>query len=485
MPSNSTGAGVSRLSEQPMGAADDDAGTSRLAEPLERLQRKQHRHRLTQAPLAFSQLAHWQIHQLGKRRASRGVASATRLLGRLDVEAIKTSIAEVVRRHDALRAHIVLNDGVPIQKIDSRIDCDLRVDDLTALSASHRQSEIVSRIESLILEPIDVSTGPLFGVRILKLTDTEWVLILALEHIISDAVTLNILLREILTAHAQAAQGHAISLPTVPFQFSDYASRQRNAQRSWIEKHGHYWDEHLRGCGRVIFPDGAARPTAGVGWSSTPLRIRADLRAQLGEWCRTRRASLPLAVFTAYAALVLRWCGVASAVVRYQSDGRAEPGLHDTLGFFASRLYMRVDLRENDNFLNLLEQVTGEYCNAVEHDDFTYLETQVPPPESSRNTFFNWISQGQSTGIFGSPESGDVIETQPVPFVSPWFRNLEWDNEPMILLYDADGEVTGDVYFSLQRLSASTMERFGQNLLIFIERLLRAPSARVSDIPLQ
>ena len=440
--------------------------------------------RLGQAPLAFSQLAHWQIHQLGERDASRNVACATRLLGRLNIEAVKKATAEVVRRHDALRTRIVIEEGVPLQKIDPGVDCDLRIDDLTALPENDRQGEVIRQIESFILEPIDVSTGPLFGVRILKLTDIEWVLILALEHIISDAVTLDILLREILTAHAQAAAGHTFSLPPVPFQFSEYASWQRNAQKSWIERHGQYWNEHFRGCERVRFPDGNAQSSAAVGWSSIPLRIRTGLRAELGEWCRTQRASLPMAVFTAYAALVLRWCGVPGAVIRFQSDGRAGPGLHNTLGFFASRLYLRVDLRKNDSFLHLLERVTEEYCSAVEHDDFTYMETQVPPPGSSRNTFFNWIPQGSGGGIFGSPESDHVIEARRVPFVNPWFRNLEWDNEPMTLLYDADGEITGRVFFSLQRLSVTTMERFGRGFVVFIERLLRTPGNPVGDIPL-
>ena len=445
--------------------------------------RESGRPRLSQAPLAFSQLAHWQIHQLGERCVSRNVASATRLSGRLNIEALSKAMAEVVRRHDALRTRIVVAEGVPLQMIDSGIECDLRIDDLTPLQGSERQSEIMRRIESFMLEPVDVSTGPLFGARILKLTDTEWVLILALEHIISDAVTLDIALREILTAYAQAAQGHAISLPAVPFQFSEYASWQRNTHRSWVERHGQYWNDHFRGCGRVRFPDGPSRSGAAVGWSSIPLQIRTGLRAELGEWCRSRRASLPMAVFTAYAALVLRWCGVPSAVVRYQSDGRAGPRLHDTLGFFASRLYLRVDLRENDSFLSLLERVTEEYCSAVEHDDFTYMETQTPPPESSRNTFFNWIPQPHSSGIFGSPESENVIQTHRVPFVNPWFRNLEWDNEPMTLLYDADGEITGRVYFSLQRLSVTTMERFGRHFVVFIERLLRAAEDRIGGIP--
>lgn len=440
------------------------------------------RPRLDRAPLAFSQLSHWNLFQLSERRAIRAVASATRMRGRLSVNALRRSVAEIVHRHDALRTRIVVLDGVPIQEISESGDCEPKVDDLTALSESFREVEVKRIIEEFILEPIDVAVGPLFGVRLLRLRDDEHVLIVAMEHMISDMFSMNILLRELFTAYMQALKGRALSLPAIPVQFADYAVWQRTAQRSWIEKHGAYWNEHLAGCQRLRFPEDRSSPTeTHLGWGTVPIRIGRDLKAELREWSRLRQTTLVMSVFTAYVGLVLRWCNASESVFQYQSDGRVSPNIENTVGYFASVLYLRMGLLEDDSFLDLMNQVTEEYCKAYEHADFSYMAAQVPCPEFTRNAYFNWIPQG-STDLSDLNGSEYTITCSPVRFVHPMLKKLELDHDPGILLHDTDDEVVGYVYFPLNRFSIDTMEKFGRNFLRFIGALLRQPEGRVKDI---
>jgi hypothetical protein len=63
-------------------------------------------------------------------------------------------------------------------------------------------------------------------------------------------------------------------------------------------------------------------------------------------------------------------------------------------------------------------------------------------------------------------------------------KKLETDNEPMMLLYDSENEIVGDLLFPLNRFSVSTMERFVQNFEVLIEALIRHPEGRVRDIRL-
>jgi hypothetical protein len=440
--------------------------------------------RLRRAPLTFSQLAFWQLHQLSTRGGCRNVAAAMRLRGRVNVQALHRSIVEIVRRHDALRTRIVIDNGIPMQEVSSSCNFDFRAADLTALAESRHETEVRRRIESVILDPVDVSQDSLFAAQIVRLRDDEHVLVVALDHIISDMYSLDILLREVFTAYRDASASRAFSLPAVPIQFADYAVWQRSAQNRWLERHGNYWNDHLRECPRVSFP-GAGKLSKGTlsGWVSVPLRIGRDLTTRLRAWCRESRTSVAMSVFTAYAALVLRWCGVSEGVVRYQGHGRAGAKTERAIGFFASRLYLRIRVLEEDRFINLIQRVTEEYCNAYEHDDYSYLETRVPPPESARNTFFNWIP-APATDLGGSCDSDSGLSVHSIPFVNPWFDKLEWDNEPMILLAESADGIAGGVYFPLNRLTVESMECFVRTFLTFVTKLLLEPERRIKDITL-
>jgi hypothetical protein len=437
--------------------------------------------RLDRAPLAFQQLAHWRRYQLNERRAIRQIASALRLRGRLNVNALQESIAEIVRRHDALRTRIVFTDEGPIQEISQAGNCKLELDDLTELPEGLREAEVSRSIEKQILDPIDVSSDPLFAVRLLKLYDDEYVLIVAMEHMISDAFSLNILLRELSDAYTQKLKGRASSLPVIPVQFSEYAVCQSNSLKSWLQKHGAYWSERLIACQRVGFPYDKSSPTkTRVGWGIVPVRIGIDLKAELREWSRLRRTTLVMSVFTAYVGLVMRWCNASECTIQYQSDGRVSPETQNTIGYFASLLYLRVVLLENDSLVDLMNRVTEEYCTAYEHSDFSYFAAQNPRPGISRSSSFNWVPQGPKIDRFGSE---DEIACSPINFVRPMTRNMELDGEPSILLFDTDGDETvGEVGFPLSRFSVDTMERFGRNFLVFVRALLRQPAGLVKDV---
>jgi hypothetical protein len=191
-----------------------------------------------------------------------------------------------------------------------------------------------------------------------------------------------------------------------------------------------------------------------------------------------------MSVFTAYFGLVLRWCNTSEAVIQYQSDGRANATMENTIGYFASVLFLRVAINEDDSSVDLMNRVTESYCEAYEHADFSYLVARESLPEFARNSGFNWIPRVAKTGITELSGSELGVTCCPVRFEHPMMKSLEIDAEPSILLSDTDDEIIGEVWFPLNRFSAETMERFGRNFLVFIEALLRQPDATVKGIAL-
>lgn len=440
---------------------------------------------LNRAPLTFSQLAHWHVYELRDRTAIRQIASATRISGQLSIRALRESLLQVICHHDSLRTRIVMCDEVPVQEVSEVAGRALQVEDLTALSPSGRERETLKVIDQLILEPIDLSTGPLFGTQLLKLADDEHVLIMAMEHMIADAFSMNILLRDLFHTYVALSRGQAHGLPPIAIQFADYALWQRNSHAAWLEKHSSYWEQRLTGAGRCRFPvEAGDKVETRTGWGTARFGINRQLKRELEEWSRLRRTTLVMAVFTAYAALVLRWCVASDVVIQYQSDGRVSQKILNTIGYFASVLYLRIELCEGDSFVELLSRVTQEYCKAYEHADFSYMESRLPRPEFAKNSGFNWIPPIYGTELCELDAEDEAVNIAPVPFEHPMLRNLEKDGEPSVLLYEGAHEIAGEVCFPSSRFAMATMERFGRNLILFVEKLLREPETRVADIAL-
>lgn len=452
----------------------DDQGSERLGFGAGRGE-------VTHVPLAYSQLAHWNLFRLWVQPSMRQVTVAKRILGRLKLDALRASLDAMVLRHEALRTQIILLDGVPMQEISGSGSYDLQYEDLTGVGSCPRDSEIARRIQEFITTPVDVAKDPLLGARILKTQEDAHILILGMEHMVSDGFSMGVLVRDMVSAYVRIVRERPIDLPPVPTQFSDYAIRQVKALRSWQDSHGEYWERKLAGCGRLRFPRDVASECAGGERGCAPIRIDPALRTRLAEWCRSRRTTLVLGVLAAYAALVLRWCGANDVVIQYQFDGRVDPSLNRTVGYISSVLYLRVSHQESDRFIDLLGRITEEYCQAYEHADRSYFASRLPRPEFTRNTSFNWLPQGSLEADLSELEgSADALSCAPVRFSYPTPRDI--DREPFILMSDTGDEVLADIYFPLDSFSMTSMRTFGRNFLGILEVLVTRPDSRVADV---
>jgi hypothetical protein len=438
----------------------------------------------SRAPLSYSQLMHWGFIQRGERAVMRHIAAAIRIEGALSIEALQSAFAEVIRRHASLRTRIVLCDGVPVQELVPAPERALNVEDFSAVAEEHQDSEVERRIQDLIVEPIELSLGPLFGARLFRLSARRHVLAFAMEHLISDAFSRGILLREIFSAYTQLVNGEEIRLPDVQVQFPRFARDQRQAHDGWIYAHSEYWSERLNGfLHRQALPrTGAA---GGKGWASVSFVVPRPLVDSLRQWTKLRGSTLAMAAFAAYTVLVLLWHAVDETVVLYESDGRTGPELMNTVGFVASTLYLRVRLSARDTFGDLLSRATTEYCRAYEHSDQSYFEALSPPPDFTHNTRFNWMSASSAGDDPVGAVSKHEVKCLPFAFHNPVLERFDVDLEPQMLMRETREGIVGTTEFPRKRFSSEAMERFGYDYVRILGALLDAPDKPVKSLTLK
>lgn len=429
-------------------------------------------------PLTYSQLTHLQSSHVREHASVRQVATAVHLHCSFQIESLSAAAFALARRHDALRTTIERVDGALVQRVSPQPRVDLEAHDLTLVPESQQAAELQRLFERFILEPVDLARGPLWGLLIAQLAPTDHVLLVAMEHAISDAASVNLLLRELLAFYENRGE----ALPALSIQYVDYAAWQRRAADVWYQAHGRYWERRLAAAQRVRFPGSRPSSERTPGRGMVPLLIEPGLKRQLMEWCRARRTTLAMSVFTAYVALVLRWCATDDAVFRYQIDGRSRPELQGVIGYFASLLHLRIQPQDQETFADLLQRVTREYCNAYEHADHGYVDAHLPKPDFSCNTTFNWVPQAYGRDILDDAAARPPVTGTLWPFTNPVFDLIDKDSEPMVLLFDTDDAVAGGLYFSRDRFERPAMEAFAEDFSRALNVLLHAPESRIADL---
>ena len=150
--------------------------------------------------LSFAQQRLWLLTQMDGVSEAYNMAMALRLSGELNIQALRSAFDRIVFRHEALRTTFRRVEDVPVQHI-AAADCgfslqehDLSCDSQTALALAQRTRGEAS-------QPINLEDGPLFRGQLIRMSESEHVLLLTMHLIVSDGWSIGLLLNELSTLY--------------------------------------------------------------------------------------------------------------------------------------------------------------------------------------------------------------------------------------------------------------------------------------------
>src|ERR1044071_7965778 len=182
-------------------------------------------------PTSFAQRRLWFLHQLDPNSSIYNITAPLRITAAIDVEALRRSFQEIVRRHETLRTTFSTVDGEPVQVVSLSSNFNLDFIDLQLLPPSTQHQETIRLALSEAARPFSLSHGPLLRASLLRLDPHLHVLLLTMHHIISDGWSLGVLLQEGSALYEAISKGKPSPLPDLPIQYADFA----HWQRGWLD----------------------------------------------------------------------------------------------------------------------------------------------------------------------------------------------------------------------------------------------------------
>ncbi|MEU4781489.1 amino acid adenylation domain-containing protein [Micromonospora sp. NPDC023633] len=299
---------------------------------------------------------------------------AWRLRGPLDLPALSAAVDALVARHEPLRTALTVDGDRVVPVVAAPPTGLLTVVDLTGLAASAGEDELVARLAAEAATPVDLGRGPVLRARLLRLADTDHVLVLTAHHAAVDEWSLRIVADELSEGYAARLAGRPVRLPALPVTYADYADWQRRwlagpeaeAQRRW-------WRDRLDGAPPVLeLPTPGPRPAAPSNAGATavfPLDVAPDALRAL---CRRLNVTPYLLLLTAFQVLLARWTGRYDVPVGTPVANRNHPETESLVGLFVNTVVIRTDLTDDPTFATCVGRVRAEVLAAQERQELPF-----------------------------------------------------------------------------------------------------------------
>ncbi|QQP97295.1 non-ribosomal peptide synthetase [Lysobacter enzymogenes] len=302
----------------------------------------------------------WLHSQLGNERDLYNLVYTRRFERPLDDAAARRAVAEIVRRHAALRVRFRVVDGVLKQELvadatvpwtHARLDGLDEAQQRACIDQAHAQEQ-----------PFDLAEGPLLRFEHLELSGRYSVLVLAVHHICFDALSMTVFEREFDALYAAYAAGLPCDLPTPAMSYFDYCrAQQSQVAGQAFQRQLEYWRDRLDGLPAVhsLPVDASRRETYGHRGKVHSATLDADVSRRIKALSASFNASLFSVIHALFALLIARHGNTADVVVgvpfakRSGADGSGA-ALEDLIGQFADPVVLRLDCRPSLSFAELV-----------------------------------------------------------------------------------------------------------------------------------
>lgn len=356
--------------------------------PIEKVSRKD------VLPLSFAQQRLWFLQQLEPESAAYNGSNTLLIEGKLNFTALEQSINEIIKRHEVLRTSFLVEEGQPIQKIVSELKIPLNIINLEHLSTTAREAEVKARATINSLQPFDLTQAPLLRLNLLCLEREQHILLVTMHHIISDAWSGGIFIRELSTLYEAFSLNNPSPMTELPIQYADFAIWQKQwLQGQILEQQLSYWQQQLKGANTVLaLPCDQPRTqhTSAAG-ARYPFQLSADLCEKLEILSQQEGVTLFMTLLAAYNTLLYYYTKQTDLLVGSPIANRNHSELEELIGFFINTLVLRTDMSNNPSFGDLLQRVRKVALEAYTHQDipFEKLVAQIQPERHlDRHPFF-------------------------------------------------------------------------------------------------
>ena len=321
--------------------------------------------------LSLAQERMWFLEQFEPGDIANQCSTMVELAGALNVSHLQQCVNEIVRRHEALRTRFVTRDGRPRQVIEDSAAIAVRLVDLSSVEAD---DDAIKRMAVESFRQFSLDQLPLIRLTLFRCAPTRHVLQLTAHHIIWDAWSVGVVLRELLALLDDYGVGRPSQLDPLRAQYRDFADAERRASDGpAAESELAFWRERLSGLTPLSLPTDRLRagaPTFRLG--SHTFHFPEGLLDAIQTFCSDRRVTPFMFVLSALQLYLSFVSGQKRVTVGVPVANRARPEWEGLAGLFMNVLVFNSDIRDDDSYEDFLDRVRDDALSAYAHGAYPF-----------------------------------------------------------------------------------------------------------------
>ncbi|MBD0254142.1 MAG: amino acid adenylation domain-containing protein, partial [Cytophagales bacterium] len=434
--------------------------------------------------LSDAQQRLWIIHQVEGPSNVYNMFWAYHLNGALDVPCFTRALAAIVARHESLRTVFVNVGGAPRQRVLPSQSFHFERDCFEFMEAAG--DEQVSRLVLAERDFVFDFAQPLVRARLVRVAPEKHIFTLSLHHIIADAWSMEVFLKELTTLYRAYRSGSDNPLAPLPIQYKDYTHWQhRYLASAQAKADGEYWQAKFAGQLPVLnIPADFDRPVQKTyNGSCAETAIDPSVLGRINTYCEANGVTLFMFLVAGFKTLLFRYAQQDDIVVGLPVAGREHHDLENQIGFYVNTLPFRTKLDGDDTFAGLLGTIKRNLLEDFEHQKYPFnalVENLHLVRDVSRSPLFDVMVVLQNKELSGVGING----MEGIAFEKYRFDKSICSYDLIVRFVETGDKVEVCFDYNTDLFAAATVARMQRHFHAIVDAVLADRTTRVRDIAL-
>ena len=423
-------------------------------------------------PVSSAQKRLYLIHRLEGPSTTYNMPAVMEIEGELDRNRLERAFQTLIGRHEALRTSFELVDGEPVQKVHSQVEMTISDQEVT--------DKAIPEVISSLIRPFDLNQAPLLRVGLIKQNDrahegAKHILVYDMHHIISDGVTISIIIKELASIYNGAV------LPELRIQYKDFAVWQNELIRTGvIKQQEEYWLKAFSGEIPVLnLPTDHPRPSY-QSFEGDRITFEAGetITRGLSTIAAKTGATAYMVLLAAYNVLLSKYSGQEDIIIGSPIAGRQHADMGNIVGMFVNTLALRNYPAENKSYLEFLTEVKENSLQAYENQEYQFeelVEQVKVRRDFSRNPLFDVMFVLQNIQMAGIDLTG--LRIKPYPF-----NNQVAKFDLTLTAIETKDNILFTLEYSTKLFRPETIERFSSHFSNILQAIVANPEVKLAEI---
>lgn len=430
-------------------------------------------------PLSSAQERLYILHRMDINGISYNMPYFLSIEGEVDVEKLTDTFRQLIARHESLRTSFIMVGQKPGQRIHDEVEWGIDYADWTVEDTAGDSGRDAHLTDSFV-RPFQLESAPLLRAGIVRMAADRYVLMLDMHHIISDAISQEIMVREF------AALFNGEKLAPMKARYRDFSQWQNDlAAAEILQRQSAYWLEQFAGDIPVLnLPTDFPRPEIQrFEGQRLDFNISAGDTEALLQLAVEEGATAFMVILSILNIFLSRIAQQEDIIVGTVAGGRVHPGLEGMVGMFVNTLALRNFPQPQKTYKAFLREVLENTLNAFDNQlyQFEDIVERVPVKrDASRNPLFDVLYsykdfEKETVNIPG--KDGSLLELKPYPY-----ENKIAKFDLTLNVMDHREQLFFSFEYSTKLFKEETIKMFISYFKEIISSIIKNPGAMIWEI---